>query len=50
METRLKKNVDPEDKAYLAAIAALLKKLPPLRRTLLLPRKISPLELTWKLQ
>ena len=49
MEARLKKNVDPEDKAYLEAIVALLKKLTPLRKMLLLPRKISPLEMTWKL-
>ena len=49
MEARLKKNVDPEDKAYLEAIVALLKKLAPLRKMLLLPRKMSPLELTWKL-
>ena len=49
MVARLKKNVEPEDKAFLEAVVALLKKLKPLMKMLLLPRKISPLEMAWKL-
>ena len=40
MSQRIKKNGDPEDKAYLESIAFLLKKLPSLRRELRLPKRI----------
>ena len=49
MVARLKKNEEPEDDAFLKAILVLLNKLPHLTRLLLLPKKIPPLELTWKL-
>ena len=49
MEARLMKKVEPKDKAFLEAIVALLNKLKPLKKMLLLPRKISPLMMTWKL-
>ena len=49
MAMRLKKNQDPEDRAFLEAMVALLKKLPHLRKLLLLPKRIQPLALTSKL-